>query len=257
MNAINKDVLEDSFTNGIYTKKPLISIVIVVFNAKDTLTSAIESIINQKGDYELIIIDGGSNDGTVEIIKSYESRIGYWISEADSGIYDAMNKGIKYSNGQWIYFLGSDDVLRPGAVEKVQSLLLNSNEVLVYGDIEYEYGGIFRSHFSFLTLIQNTIHHQAAFYKRSLFSEFSYDTTLKIISDYELNLIIYMRRLPYKRVSALIAKCSKIGRSRDPNLSLKETNIIRHKHLKGYTELSMRLILTVKFYIMSIYRLIK
>lgn len=90
-------------------EKPLISIIIVTLNAGDHLENCIRSVISQ--DYqniELLIFDGGSTDSTIEIIKTYEKYISYWQSQADKGIYDAMNKAIKHSKGDWLYFLGAD-----------------------------------------------------------------------------------------------------------------------------------------------------
>lgn len=95
-----------------YEDKPLISIVTVVFNGEEFLEETIQSVINQTYDnVEYIIIDGGSTDGTVDIIKKYEDRIDYWVSEKDSGIYDAMNKGISLFQGQYIWFINAGDLL--------------------------------------------------------------------------------------------------------------------------------------------------
>jgi len=96
-----------------------VSIVTVCYNAVSTVEYTIKSVLSQKySDYEYIIIDGGSTDGTVEIIKKYSDRLAYWVSEPDNGIYDAMNKSIKYATGQWVNFMNAgdsfadDDVLR-------------------------------------------------------------------------------------------------------------------------------------------------
>ncbi|MEA1893278.1 MAG: glycosyltransferase [Campylobacterota bacterium] len=91
--------------------KPLISIVTVVFNGEKHLEQTIQSVVNQTyKNIEYIIIDGGSTDGTVDIIKKYEDKISYWVSEKDSGIYDAMNKGIDVANGEWINFMNAGDI---------------------------------------------------------------------------------------------------------------------------------------------------
>ena len=89
-----------------------ISIVTVSYNAADTIEQTISSVVNQTyEDIEYIIIDGGSTDGTVDIIRKYEDKIAYWVSEPDEGIYAAMNKGIDAATGDYIYFLGADDAL--------------------------------------------------------------------------------------------------------------------------------------------------
>ena len=84
---------------------PLITVVTVVFNDVQHIEETILSVVNQTyPNIEYIIIDGGSTDGTVDIIKKYEERIAYWVSEPDQGIYDAMNKGIQKATGEWINF---------------------------------------------------------------------------------------------------------------------------------------------------------
>lgn len=88
----------------------LISVVTVSYNAVATIEQTLLSVINQTyPNIEYIIIDGGSTDGTVDIIKKYADEIVYWISEPDKGIYDAMNKGIKKANGEWINFINAGD----------------------------------------------------------------------------------------------------------------------------------------------------
>lgn len=89
-----------------------ISVVTVCYNAADTIEKTMLSVLNQTyHDIEYIIIDGGSTDGTVEIIRKYADRIAYWVSEPDKGIYDAMNKGIKVATGEWINFMNAGDSL--------------------------------------------------------------------------------------------------------------------------------------------------
>lgn len=96
----------------------LISIIIATYNAGNTLTTCLNSIISQTNEKcEIIIIDGGSKDNTLEIIKEKHSHISYWISESDNGIYDAWNKGINIAQGKWIMFLGADDLLISGALD--------------------------------------------------------------------------------------------------------------------------------------------
>ena len=89
-----------------------VSIVTVSFNCVSSIEDTILSVVNQKyKEKEFVIIDGGSTDGTLDVIKKYDKQINYWVSEKDAGIYDAMNKGIKASNGDWIIFMNSGDCL--------------------------------------------------------------------------------------------------------------------------------------------------
>jgi len=93
------------------TGKPLISVVTVVLNGARTIRDTIESVLRQEyGNIELIVIDGGSSDGTVDILREYDHAIDYWLSEKDRGIYDAMNKGISLCSGEYVGMLNSDDV---------------------------------------------------------------------------------------------------------------------------------------------------
>lgn len=108
-------------------KKPFLSIVIANYNYGSMIGTAIESIINQDcDDYELIIVDGGSQDNSVEIIKKYEKFIAWWVSEPDNGQSNAFNKGFSHANGVYITWLNADDILLPGTITAVKSALLSN-----------------------------------------------------------------------------------------------------------------------------------
>jgi len=117
---------------------PKISIITVVFNAKEDLKKTMQSVFAQTYDnIEYIIIDGGSTDGTVDVIKSYKDKISYFISEKDEGIYDAMNKGIEQAKGEWLNFLNAGDVFVDSQV--LGNIFKNSIDIdninLLYGSI--------------------------------------------------------------------------------------------------------------------------
>src|SRR5450631_4719938 len=100
--------------------KPLVSVITSIFNNVSLLSRTIESVRSQCGvQIEYIVIDGGSTDGTLDVIRKYEPQIDYWVSEPDMGIYDAWNKGILASHGEWIAFLGAGDVYNPGALSAI------------------------------------------------------------------------------------------------------------------------------------------
>ena len=113
---------------------PKISIITVVFNGRQTLETTIKSIINQSyPNIEYIIIDGKSTDNTVEIIKKYESQISAWISEPDKGIYDAMNKGIDLSTGDYLWYINSgDEIANYDTLERI--FTSNTDVDIYYGD---------------------------------------------------------------------------------------------------------------------------
>lgn len=117
-------------------KLPLISIITVTFNAEAYLEETINSVLSQTyKNIEYIIIDGGSIDKTVDIIKKYENKISYWVSEKDNGIYDAMNKGITVSNGEWLNFLnGGDKYYHNEVLTDIFKKNETSQHELIYGD---------------------------------------------------------------------------------------------------------------------------
>ncbi|MFD2571260.1 glycosyltransferase family 2 protein [Spirosoma soli] len=207
--------------------RPLISIITVVYNAQSTLEATIKSVIGQRREFfEYWIIDGGSNDGSLKVIHKYEHQLAGWISEPDQGIYDAMNKGIDKASGEWLYFLGADDTLIPNVLDQVASQL-SDKCVMAHGDVLFDNGRRVPSFLSSRILMQNTIHHQGAFYRKNLFTDFRYNTQFRILSDYELNLKIYRQNLPVQRLPMVIARCQEGGASSNFSMSLRETNAIR------------------------------
>ncbi|MBE0471779.1 MAG: glycosyltransferase [Methyloprofundus sp.] len=194
------------------TDKPLISVITVVFNGEQYLEQTINSVIGQTYDnVEYIIIDGGSTDGTLDIIRRYEGAIDYWVSEGDEGIYDAMNKGISVAQGRWLFFLGADDYVCSNEIFSLISSDIKSEVMLFYGNIKYSSGNFFNSSIGFKTNFINTCHHQSSFYNSYLFRFFRYNTEYKIVSDYELNYFIFNKKIKKQKVNEIIAICSDKG----------------------------------------------
>jgi len=171
--------------------KPLISIIIVVYNAGTVLEKTLLSIFNQKHDNtELILIDGASRDNTLEIIKKYENKIAYWISEPDNGIYDAMNKGAKIALGKYLYFLGAGDILLD-VFDKISPFLIEEN-VIYYGNVyRTDLNKLYDGYFSQFKLSVKNICHQAIFYPAEVFKKYQYNVTYKMQADHDLNMRIY------------------------------------------------------------------
>jgi glycosyltransferase involved in cell wall biosynthesis len=176
--------------------KPLITVITVVFNGAKTLEETILSVINQTyNNIEYIIIDGGSTDGTLDILKYYENAIDYWVSEKDTGIYDAWNKGLRIASGEWIAFLGADDVYLDGALEAYANLtvecynsqidyissrvnLVSENKILRTIGQQWRWK-TFRRYMN--------VAHVGSLHNRILFEKYGeYDTNYKICGDYEL-----------------------------------------------------------------------
>ena len=127
LNLVNKDK-DKIFSNY---EKPLISVVMPSFNQAKYIEKSILSVLNQNyPNKELILIDGGSNDGTLQIIKKYEKFIDYWISEKDEGQSDALNKGFKVCKGKIFCWLNSDDLFLPGTFEIISKTLMESKKKL-------------------------------------------------------------------------------------------------------------------------------
>ena len=168
----------------------LITVVTVTHNAKDHLEETILSIINQNyGHIEYIIIDGGSSDGTLDIIKKYEDKIDYWISESDEGIYFAMNKAIEKATGQWINFMNAGDTFfNNSTIQKVMDNLDNDTD-LIYGD--HVCDGIIGSVADRSITRLMPCCHQSLFVKTALMKQYPYNTFYSISADYEFLLKMY------------------------------------------------------------------
>ena len=222
-------------TKGYFKKnlqnKPLITVITVVFNGENVLEDTIVSVINQNYDnVDYIIIDGDSSDATLDVIRKYEYAIDYWISEKDNGIYDAMNKGIMTSQGQFINFINAGDCYFNHNVLSI--LPLDSSAKVIYGNIKYQSGKTFVSEFDKRMFVKNTLHHQATFYSIDLYKNLGlFDTDFKILADYDFNLKVLRSHVYSKKVPFYIAVCSDYGVSDIPKLiNYHEEAIIRLKN---------------------------
>lgn len=128
-------------TKGLFKQhdvnKPLVTVITVVFNDAAHLEKTVLSVLNQVYDnVEYIVVDGGSTDGTLDIIRKYDHAIDYWVSEKDAGIYDAMNKGLRLATGEWVNFMNSGDLFYKNTTLNTIALQLESNMQIVFGEIE-------------------------------------------------------------------------------------------------------------------------
>lgn len=172
--------------------RPKLSIITVCYNASSTIETTINSVLSQTyKNFEYLIIDGASADGTTDIIKKYTgSENVRYVSETDNGIFDAMNKGIELASGEWIYFLGSDDIFYDNnVVEKIFKHEINSVQI-IYGNVKFlhsdiEYDGPFDQE----KISTKNICHQALFTRKTLFQEIGiFDCKYKMSADYSFNL---------------------------------------------------------------------
>ena len=166
------------------------SVITINYNNSEGLRHTIESVAGQTyKDYEYIIIDGGSTDGSVEVIKKYADRIDYWVSEPDGGIYNAMNKGVAQAHGVYCIFMNSGDrFYEQNVLEKVNTV--NPTEDVVVGkvSIDDENHIISPPPLGILTmyhLYSGSIPHQGSFIRTNLLRKYPYDEKLKISSDWK------------------------------------------------------------------------
>jgi glycosyltransferase involved in cell wall biosynthesis len=187
----------------------LITVVTVVRNGEKTLEQTMLSVINQTyANVEYIVVDGASTDGTLDIIRKYEDRIDYWMSEPDEGIYDAMNKGIDLAAGEWINFMNSgDSFYENNIIRKIFEKDVISDDI-VYGDVLYVYGfGNFLKKAEPLNLMvkQMVFCHQATFVRFSLMQEIKFDTSFKSSGDYNFFYQCYKLHKSFRYVPFIIA----------------------------------------------------
>ncbi len=121
---------------------PLISIITVTYNGEKYIEETFQSVFKQTNkNYEYIVIDGGSSDNTINIIKKYDSKIDYWVSEKDLGIYDAFNKGMQLCKGEYIGFINSDDIYEKNTIEILTKYIkANSNLDFFFGSVRKHWG---------------------------------------------------------------------------------------------------------------------
>lgn len=175
-------------------KKIRFSVITVVFNAFDTIERTIHSVLSQSFDnYEYIIIDGASTDGTQNIIENYRDKITKYVSEPDNGVYDAMNKGIKVASGEYIVFINANDWFELDALEIIERAIQDNKADILYGLVKkHNYCGECgymgtdgtddpeRIHF------YNIYCHQGLFIRKSLYERLGmYDCNYKVFADYE------------------------------------------------------------------------
>lgn len=166
-----------------------ISIITVSYNSAKYIEATIQSVLSQDYDnVEYIIIDGGSTDGTVDIIEKYADKLAYWVSEPDSGIYDAMNKGISQATGDIVGIINSDDYYFPGAFELVAEAFNNKNlnQYIFWGDVEYELLGRIKGWRPKNLKRGAFAPHPSMFCPRMIYNRIGmYDTTFRLLGDYD------------------------------------------------------------------------
>jgi glycosyltransferase involved in cell wall biosynthesis len=195
-----------------------ISIITVTYNSEKTLERTIQSVINQTyKDIEYIIIDGGSTDKTIDIIKKYENKIDYWISEKDNGIYDAMNKGIKVAKGDYIGLLNSDDWLELNAIEKIVNTIQNNKDIdIIHANVRYikkNSQKIYKPKLNKSAFLWHgmSYYHPTYYVRREVYKELLYDDKYKLLADYKFTLECFKRKYKFYYLDEVITNFSAGG----------------------------------------------
>ncbi|MCA5004116.1 glycosyltransferase family 2 protein [Sphingobacterium bovistauri] len=218
-----------------------LSIVTINYNNCKGLQDTFESVKNQFfHDFEYIVIDGGSSDGSKEIIESNSQIINYWVSEKDRGIYHAMNKGILASNGEYLLFLNSGDTLYNNKVLEEVNSLLAEDDIISGNMVSLKSNGIIENisspkEMTFEVMYFSSLSHPSTFIKKELFFSIGmYDEELKIVSDWKWFLYAkFLHNVSYRMIDNVISKFREDGISSDFN-NQSRANLERQKTLQEF-----------------------
>lgn len=228
-----------------------LSIITINFNNLGGLKRTVESVVSQTWqEFEYIVIDGGSTDGSAEYIESQSEHIDYWISEPDKGIYNAMNKGIDKATGEYLLFLNSGDCL---ANELVLEQFINFEPVedIVYGDSIF----IYKDKAPFLKrmpdnlegmmIFYRTLNHQSVFHKSSIFREGRrYDEEYKMLADWALyNSVVLIEKGTYRHIELTVSNYDVSGFSSNPDnesIMVNDRNVFYAKHIDFFIPLMLK-----------------
>lgn len=219
-----------------------ISVITVVFNAAKSIRLAMESVLCQMcPSDQYIVIDGGSTDGTRQILEEYKERLAYCVSEPDGGIYDAMNKGLRHARGNVIGILNADDTYLPGALDTIRQAFSKNPNAVLHGDIEVVDQGhvvnVWRgvdpvgveSQYS-----KMTINHPATFIPKQVYEKFGhYSLAYRLSSDYELILRLIDSNVPFVHLDRPLTRFSVGGSSGGMN-TYRETLAIQRSYGRGF-----------------------
>jgi glycosyltransferase involved in cell wall biosynthesis len=226
-----------------------LSIITINLNNREGLRKTIESVIAQTfKKIQYIIIDGGSTDGSVDVIKEYADNINYWVSETDNGYANAHNKGIKQSTGDYLLFLNSGDYLSETTVLS-DAFKYSFDEEIIYGDLYFETAGadfVLKEYpskltFDFFFSHNESLPHPSSFIKKSLFLKVGlYGEKLKIVNDWEFWMkAIFLHQATYKRIPVAISVFNTEGMSsqfQNQKLLKSERDEVFEKYFSGFVD---------------------
>ena len=235
-------------------KLPLISVITVVFNAEELIEATVQNVISQTYEnIELIIVDGGSSDSTLSILRQYKKYIRKLVSEPDDGIYNAMNKGVDMASGDWIVFMNAGDQFSSYDVISSIFKFCRGPEKIIYGDVIVNYGD-----FSFLKRAGDLARlwtgmkfsHQSAFIEVSYQKYNKYDESFRIAADFNFFLNAYKNQIQFKYVNIPISTVIIGGVSERNRLqTINDSRAVVHSvlHNKFYDYVYVFILIDTKF----------
>jgi len=224
-----------------------LSIITINFNNKVGLEKTIQSVLSQTShDFEWVVIDGSSTDGSKETIEKYQNHFAYWCSEPDKGIYNAMNKGIAHANGEYLLFLNSGDSLHDDGILNEFHGLKKSEDIIagdiaLDGSLEHVLCSPDDSELDYDFMRFSTVRHSAAFIKRSLFEKYGgYDESFRIVSDWKFFLeVLIKHNCSYYHWNRVVSDFNTEGISERPEtneLHMKERQKVFEEFLPRYNK---------------------
>lgn len=221
---------------------PLFTIVTVVYNDREGLIETMSSVLSQSfPNMEYIVIDGGSNDGTIDIIKGYEDKLAYWVSEPDKGVYDAMNKGIAVARGEYVNFMNARDVFYEREVLERVASQINGGEDVVFGNMAVELGGMIYEgkatpFYEHMPLHHDLgFNHQCVFVRTTLAKTHPFDLKYALAADYNMIIALFREGAKFQQINTIIALYDLGGISqKNKKIHLMETLMIDNPNKKFY-----------------------
>lgn len=204
---------------------PKISVITISYNNKEGLEKTIKSVISQDyKDFEYIVIDGGSNDGSKEVLEKYSGKLSHWVSEPDKGVYHAMNKGIKASKGEYIVFVNSGDTYTASHILNETAKHIDFTSEIIYFELNYIFPDneckivSYPEKLDFLFFVHQSLPHPGTLIRKKLFDQFGYyNENMKICSDWAFFAkTICKFEVSYKFVKIPVVNYSYDGLSSNP-----------------------------------------
>ncbi|WP_188502665.1 glycosyltransferase [Pontibacter amylolyticus] len=197
------------------TTAPLLSIISVVYNGEADMATTVESVLRHKTPLvEYIVVDGGSTDGTLQVLQQYRSGIDVLVSEPDRGIYDAMNKGWGLAHGAYVLYINLGDELLQFPEKELLEATAQGIDVLSF-PVQLSNGRTFKPKAGPMLRINNTLHHQGTLYRRNLSQR--YDLQYKVFADFNLNQQLFKQGKRIKTYPNVISKHDTGGVSHNAN----------------------------------------